>query len=369
MLNFPFPGVASTLTQNRLRPRPSLWTREGWYDDQRRTPTSSPEPTPSGSDSDDDSPSAESRAAATRGESFTRLGRLSGHVQKRHLSGQAKRWVNRFVEVDDRLGLLLSYHSLAHRERRRPNRLFLLAELSAVEPLESLPGVIELRFHGADDTTAHCKLLLRCASEEDQLRWVRGLEDRIARRAALAPRAARRVTLARVRVSGLSLTAPADRAALGVEVCAVAAGSAAMAAGLRAGCRVLSINGSVVRAHRDGEALLRDRPVVATAARGAVPPLLSLVVTLPPPPRLQQPPPPPSRLYQSFSTYPERIVFAGGAARSVAPGEGGGAGTEKKNFPKFFQKSESFGTESIKTGSPPRSWPTGPSSSDSAARA
>ena len=146
----------------------------------RRTPTSSPEPTPSGSDSDDDSPSAESRAAATRGESFTRLGRLSGHVQKRHLSGQAKRWVNRFVEVDDRLGLLLSYHSLAHRERRRPNRLFLLAELSAVEPLESLPGVIELRFHGADDTTAHCKLLLRCASEEDQLRWVRGLEERIA---------------------------------------------------------------------------------------------------------------------------------------------------------------------------------------------
>ena len=369
MLNFPFPGVASTLTQNRLRPRPSLWTREGWYDDQRRTPTSSPEPTPSGSDSDDDSPSAESRAAATRGESFTRLGRLSGHVQKRHLSGQAKRWVNRFVEVDDRLGLLLSYHSLAHRERRRPNRLFLLAELSAVEPLESLPGVIELRFHGADDTTAHCKLLLRCASEEDQLRWVRGLEDRIARRAALAPRAARRVTLARVRVSGLSLTAPADRAALGVEVCAVAAGSAAMAAGLRAGCRVLSINGSVVRAHRDGEALLRDRPGVATAARGAAPPLLSLVVTLPPPPRLQQPPPSPSRLYQSFSIHPERIVFAGGAARSVAPGEGGGAGTEKKNFPKFFQKSESFGTESIKTGSPPRSWPTGPSSSDSAARA
>ena len=186
MLNFPFPGAM--FTQNRLRPRPSLWTREGWYDDQRRTPTSSPEPTPSGSDSDDDSPSAESRAAATRGESFTRLGRLSGHVQKRHLSGQAKRWVNRFVEVDDRLGLLLSYHSLAHRERRRPNRLFLLAELSAVEPLESLPGVIELRFHGADDTTAHCKLLLRCASE-DQLRWCAA--SRIASRGA-PPRAARR---------------------------------------------------------------------------------------------------------------------------------------------------------------------------------
>ena len=121
-------------------------------------------------------------------------------------------------------------------------------------------------------------------------------------------------------MSGLSLTAPADRAALGVEVCAVAAGSAAMAAGLRAGCRVLSINGSVVRAHRDGEALLRDRPGAATAARGAAPPLLSLVVTLPPPPRLQPPPSPPPPLVESPPRMlPRSAVGDDGPTRRRAP--------------------------------------------------
>ena len=121
--------------------------------------------------------------------------------------------------------------------------------------------MIELRFHGADDTTAHCKLSVAarrrrtscggCAASRSG--W-RGARPRAARRPPRDARAGR--------VSGLSLTAPADRAALGAEVCAVAAGSAAMAAGLRAGCRVLSINGSVVRAHRDGGPPPRDRPGV-----------------------------------------------------------------------------------------------------------
>ena len=149
----------------------------GWYDDQRRTPTCRPADA-SGSDSDDDSPSAESRAAGARRvvHGSAGLGPIAERLSVR------RRWVKRFVEVDDRPACSF-HHSLPTASAGGRTALFLLAELR--RRAAGKPGVIEPG-HGADDTTV---LPLRCASEEDQ----RGgcAASRIASRGA-PPRAARR---------------------------------------------------------------------------------------------------------------------------------------------------------------------------------
>ena len=97
---------------------------------------------------------------------LTNLSRLQGTLLKR--CHTTKRWVSRYLEVDDQRGLLL-YFSCSRPPTASspciaaPSRVYLLQELTAVTPLSlANKWAFELSFAGGR------KLLCNCESEADE---------------------------------------------------------------------------------------------------------------------------------------------------------------------------------------------------------
>ena len=148
------------------------------------------------------------------------LSPLRGTLSKR--CHTTKRWVSRFIEVDDQRGLLLYYSTSSTTPSSMPSRVYLLCELESVQPLSlANKWAFEVVFVGGTKGQQR-KLLCNCESEEVEVRWVKGLETRLAWRESFyaRPRCAQRVHIERPVGMHLGLTVRGAAGSLrfGVEV-------------------------------------------------------------------------------------------------------------------------------------------------------
>ena len=100
---------------------------------------------------------------------------------------------------DDQRGLLLYYSTSSTTPSSMPSRVYLLCELESVQPLSlANKWAFEVVFVGGTKGQQR-KLLCNCESEEVEVRWVKGLETRLAWRRSqekmVALRAAEEVRL------------------------------------------------------------------------------------------------------------------------------------------------------------------------------
>ena len=188
------------------------------------------------------------------------LSPLRGTLSKR--CHTTKRWVSRFIEVDDQRGLLLYYSTSSTTPSSMPSRVYLLCELESVQPLSlANKWAFEVVFVGGTKGQQR-KLLCNCESEEVEVRWVKGLETRLAWRESFyaRPRCAQRVHIERPVGMHLGLTVRGAAGSLrfGVEVAGASAGDLAAAAGVGVGDLILSVRDTVVSEPRGAVALLDD---------------------------------------------------------------------------------------------------------------
>ena len=195
------------------------------------------------------------------------LSPLRGTLSKR--CHTTKRWVSRFIEVDDQRGLLLYYSTSSTTPSSMPSRVYLLCELESVQPLSlANKWAFEVVFVGGTKGQQR-KLLCNCESEEVEVRWVKGLETRLAWRESFyaRPRCAQRVHSERPVGMHLGLTGRGAAGSLrfGVEVAGASAGDLAAGAGVGVGDLILSVRDTVVSEPRGAVALLDDSGPSAAA--------------------------------------------------------------------------------------------------------